>query len=232
MSKISEGIREQLISMKDEKNRLFVAKLIPNIPFERILWIKTPPLRTLAKELSKTADISTYFEDLPHYYLEENHLHGFLIEQIHDFWVCLQLTESFLPYIDNWATCDMFSPKIFKKHPDEVYSKIKGWIISKNIYTVRFAIQLLIGSYLDEEFKKEMLELVARIQSDEYYIQMVQAWYFATALAKQKEPTLALLKKQVLSPRIQNKSIQKARESKRIDEGLKNELLSYKIKIS
>ena len=222
-------IREKLLALKDEKNQVFVAKLIPNIPSETILWIKTPVLRSLANELTKDQKNFEFLNILPHHYLEENSLHWFFIEKIKDFETALKSTEEFLPYIDNWATCDIFSPKIFKKHPDEVYKKIKIRIKSKKTYTIRYAIWLLLSNYLDKEFKEEMLDLVAWVQSEEYYVQMMQARYFATALAKQESPTLALIKGKRLSPFVQNKSIQKARESRRISEDLKDELKTYKI---
>ena len=229
MNNLEQIIRERLLCLKDEKNQGFVAKLIPNIPSETILWIKTPVLRSLANELTKDQNNFKFLNVLPHYYLEENSLHWFFIEKIKDFKTALNETEKFLPYIDNWATCDIFSPKIFKKHPDEVYKKIKIRIKSKKTYTIRYAIWLLLSNYLDKEFKEEMLDLVAWVQSEEYYVQMMQARYFATALAKQESPTLALIKGKRLSPFVQNKSIQKARESRRISEDLKDELKTYKI---
>ena len=229
MSNIEQSIREKLLSLKDDKNQIFVSKLIPNISSDKILWIKTPVLRNIAKELSKNKDNFDFLNSLPHYYLEESTLHWFLIENIKDFHTTLTLTEKFLPFIDNRATCDSFSPRIFKKHPNEIYEKIKLWIKSDDTYTIRFAIWLLLSNYLDKEFKEEMLSLVSEIHSDEYYIQMMQAWYFATALAKQEWPTLALIKQKKLSPFVQNKSIQKARESRRISEDLKEKLKLYKI---
>ena len=229
MSNIEQSIREKLLSLKDDKNQIFVSKLIPNISSDKILWIKTPVLRNIAKELSKNKDSFDFLNSLPHYYLEENTLHWFLIESLKDFHTALHLTEKFLPFIDNRATCDSFSPKIFKKHPNEIYEKIKLWIKSDDTYTTRFAIWLLLSNYLDKEFKEEMLVLVSEIHSDEYYIQMMQAWYFATALAKQEKVTLKLIKKKELPAFLQNKSIQKARESRRISIILKEELNAYKI---
>ena len=229
MNNLEQVIRENLLSLKDEKNQVFVAKLIPNIPSETILWIKTPVLRSLANELTKDQNNFEFLNILPHYYLEENSLHWFFIEKIKDFKIALHRTEEFLPYIDNWATCDIFSPKIFKKYPDEVYNKLRIWIKSHETYTIRYAIWLLLSNYLDKEFKEGMLDLVGEVQSEEYYVQMMQARYFATALAKQEWPTLALIKQKKLSPFVQNKSIQKARESRRISEDLKEKLKLYKI---
>ena len=181
------------------------------------------------EELTKDQKNFEFLSILPHYYLEENSLHWFFIEKIKDFDSALKSTEDFLPYIDNWATCDIFSPKIFKKYPDEVYKKVKARIRSDKTYTIRYAIGLLLSNYLDEEFEEVMLNLVADVHSEEYYVQMMQAWYFATALAKQEKPTLALIKQKKLSQFIQNKSIQKARESRRISDELKEELKAYKI---
>lgn len=229
MNNTENFIREKLLALRDEKNQVFVAKLIPNIPSETILWIKTPVLRSLANELTKDQKNFEFLNILPHYYLEENSLHWFFIEKIKDFDPALKSTENFLPYIDNWATCDIFSPKIFKKYPDEVYNKIKIWVKSEKTYTMRYAIWLLLSNYLDKEFKEEMLNLVAEVQSEEYYVQMMQARYFATALAKQEWPTLALIKQKMLPTFVQNKSIQKARESRRISKELKDELKAYKI---
>ena len=229
MNNTENFIREKLLALRDEKNQVFVAKLIPNIPSETILWIKTPVLRSLANELTKDQKNFEFLNILPHYYLEENSLHWFFIEKIKDFDPALKSTENFLPYINNWETCDIFSPKIFKKYPDEVYNKIKIRIKSEETYTIRYAIWLLLSNYLDKEFKEEMLNLVAGVQSEEYYVQMMQARYFATALAKQEWPTLALIKQKMLPNFVQNKSIQKARESRRISKELKDELKAYKI---
>ena len=226
---MSDQIQQELLSMKDEKNALFVARLIPTIDPKTILGTKIPLLRKYAKQCFKTKDYQSFLDLTPHSFFEENLVHGFLIEQIKDLEQSLIETEKYLPLIDNRATCDSFLPKIFSKYPDLIYKKVKTWIRSSHTYTVRFAIWILLSNFLDKEFKPEMLNLVAWIQSSEYYVQMMQARYFATALAKQPIPTLNLIKSQTLSPFVQNKTIQKARESLRISVQLKTELLNYKI---
>ncbi|AMD85482.1 3-methyladenine DNA glycosylase AlkD [Capnocytophaga haemolytica] len=226
----SQLITNKLLALRDETNKAFVEKLIPTVPKECILGVRTPQLRTLAKDLWKNQPlVSDFLAKLPHYYLEENHLHGFLIEKSNDYsWVMTQ-TERFLPFIDNWATCDSFSPKIFKKYPTEVYVKIKQWLDSPHTYTVRYGIGLLLSNYLDEAFEKAMLHQVAGIHSEDYYVNMMIAWYLATALAKQPTATLPLIKAQTLPKFVQNKAIQKARESRRISEEMKTALLGYKL---
>ncbi len=232
MKQESQKIQVFLQEFREEAYQQFNAKLIPNLPTEEILGIRTPILRKLAKELYAGQEdrMLQYMSELPHQYMEENHLHGFLIENIPDFLKTMEETEKFLPYINNWATCDTFSPKIFKKYPEEVYEKIKIWIHSPHEYTVRYAIGLLLSNYLDDFFQTEMLELVAGISRKEYYICMMIAWYFATALAKQPDVTLAYLKEQRLEKWIHNKAIQKAIESRRISLETKEYLRSLKRK--
>ena len=225
-------IWKELLSFRDEENALFVAKLIPTIDPKTILGTKIPLLRKYAKECFKNKNYQVFLDQTPHNFFEENLVHGFLIEQIKDLEQSLIETEKYLPLIDNRATCDSFHPKIFSKYPDIIYKKVKIWIKSSHTYTVRFSIWVLLSNFLDKEFKPEMLNLVASIQSSEYYVQMMQARYFATALAKQPTPTLNLIKSQTLSPFVQNKTIQKARESLRISSELKTELLKYKIYLS
>ena len=216
-------IWKELLSFRDEENALFVAKLIPTIDPKTILGTKIPLLRNYAKQCFKNKNYQVFLDQTPHSFFEENLVHGFLIEQINNLEKSLVETEKYLPLIDNRATCDSFLPKIFSKYPDIIYKKVKIWIKSSHTYTVRFAIWILLSNFLDKEFKPEMLNLVAWIQSSEYYVQMMQARYFATALAKQPIPTLNLIKSQTLSLFVQNKTIQKARESLRISSELKTE---------
>ena len=225
-------IWKELLSFRDEENALFVAKLIPTIDPKTILGTKIPLLRKYTKQCFKTKDYQSFLDQTPHNFFEENLVHGFLIEQINDLEKSLVETEKYLTLIDNRATCDSFHPKIFSKYPDIIYKKVKIWIKSSHTYTVRFAIWVLLSNFLDKEFKPEMLNLVAWIQSSEYYVQMMQARYFATALAKQPMLTLNLIKSQTLPPFVQNKTIQKAKESLRISSELKTELLKYKIYLS
>ena len=214
-------IWKELLSFRDAKNALFVAKLMPTIDPKTILGTKIPLLRKYAKQCFKTKDYQSFLDLTPHSFFEENLVHGFLIEQIKDLEQSLIETEKYLPLIDN--------RNIFSKYPDIIHKKVKTWIRSSHTYTVRFAIWILLSNFLDKEFNPEMLNLVASIQNSEYYVQMMQARYFATALAKQPTPTLNLIKSQTLSPFVQNKTIQKARESLRISVQLKTELPNYKI---
>lgn len=234
MKKESKGIQNFLKGFQEEEYQKFNAKLIPNLPSKEVLGVRTPILRKLAEELylRQAERMLQYMTELPHRYLEENHLHAFLIENIKDFSQTMEETEKFLPYINNWATCDTFSPKIFKKYPLEVYEKIKVWLQSTHEYTVRYGIGLLLSNYLEKHFQKEMLELVANIQREEYYIHMMIAWYFATALAKQWSCTLPYLEQHTLEEWTHNKAIQKAIESRRITEEQKEYLRTLKRKTS
>ena len=222
------NIMQRLLELRDEKNAKFNARLIPTIEPKSILWTKIPVLRKLAQELKNSDERSGFLSQLPHQYLEENLLHWIFIEQEKDFWSAISKLEQFLPFIDNWEVCDIFSPKIFKRYPQETYQQIKIWTKSSHCYTVRYAIGLLLSNFLDQEFKPEMLDLVAKIKSEEYYIQMMQARYFATALAKQYEATIPLIESKILEPFVQNKTIQKARESRRISAETKEYLVQFK----
>lgn len=223
-------ITSQLLTLRNSENASFAQKLLPTKAPEQILGTKIPVLRAFAKQVFKQGRAEEFLKELPHFYLEEDLLHSFLMEQISDFPHAMELTEAFLPFIDNWMVCDTFSPKIFKKFPVPVYEKIKSWLISSHAYTLRYAIGLLLSHFLDEDFQPEMLDLVASVQSEEYYVQMMQAWYFATALVKQDKAMLPLIESQILSPFVQNKTIQKARESRRISAEMKEELLVWKLK--
>ena len=226
-----EAIQSKLLSMQDTAYRDFNAKLIPTVDPKLMIGIRTPLLRKFAKDLFKTEpkQAAAFMQTLPHRYFEENNLHAFLIENIKDFDTAITETERFLPFIDNWATCDSFSPSIFKKYPDAVYQKILTWIQSAHTYTVRYAINLLLSNYLDDRFKPAMLELVSAIKSDEYYINMMIAWYFSFALIKQYNAALPYIKKQTLDPFTHNKTIQKAIESRRIPAEIKDYLRTLKV---
>ena len=218
-----------LFSKQDIKYRDFQAPLFPNLDKKNMIGVRTPELKKLAKELSGGDLAKEFIKELPHQYFDENQLHAFIISLIKDYDICLKEVERFLPYIDNWGTCDQLSPKIFNKRKGELIVSIKKWLKSKHIYTVRFAIGLLLGLYLDESFKEEYLEAVSQIQSEEYYINMMIAWYFATALAKQYEATIKYIEDKKLSPWVHNKTIQKAVESYRITDKQKAYLKSLKI---
>lgn len=209
-------LREQLFAMAEEEYRQFQAKLIPTVDPALILGIRMPKLRALAKEIGGTSEAETFLRSLPHTYFEENQLHAALIERILDYPPCLAATELFLPYVDNWATCDSLSPKTFGKNRTVFLDEIRRWITSEKTYTVRFAVKQLMTWYLDESFFPECLAWVAAVDSEDYYVKMMVAWFFATALAKQYEAALPYLEQEHLPVWIHNKTIQKAVESYRI----------------
>ena len=225
-------IQERLFSFKDEAYKDFNKKLIPNIDEDTMIGIRTPVLRKFANDFFKAerAQAADFMKSLPHRYFEENNLHAFFIENIKDFDTALFETERFLPFIDNWATCDLFAAPVLKKHPEAVYKKILEWIRSKHAYTVRYAIGLLLSNYLDGLFKPEMLKVVAGVQSQEYYVNMMIAWYFSFALIKQYDAAVPYIEKKALAPFTHNKSIQKALESRRIPPDTKAYLRTLKIK--
>jgi hypothetical protein len=227
-------ITQKLIALADASYRDFTATLIPTVDKARIIGVRTPAMRSLAKELLKNESekAMAFLEELPHYYYEENNLHSFIIAELKDFEQVIKYTERFLPYIDNWATCDTFAPKIFLKYPEETLVYVQKWLASADTYTVRYGIGILLSNYLDAHFNPVHLQWVTAIQSDEYYINMMIAWYLATALAKQYEATLPYLEAKTLAPFAQNKSIQKARESKRITPEIKEYLLTLKVQKS
>ncbi len=221
-------IQERLFLMQDEKYRDFNAKLIPNVNKETVIGVRTPELRKFARELAKSDEVSVFLKSLPHQYFEENQLHSFLISEIKDYDTIITELEKFLPYIDNWATCDQLSPKVFKKYPNRLITEITKWLVSDKTYTIRFGIGMLMRWYLDEHFKPEYLNLVAEIRSEEYYINMMRAWYFATALAKQYNDTIRIIEENRLDVWTHNKTIQKAKESYRIDDERKIYLSTLK----
>ena len=227
---INEDISNELFSRQDTKYRDFQSKLIPNVDNDAVIGVRIPELRKMAKRLSTQENIGDFLENLPHRYYDENQLHALIISEIKDYKSCIDEMERFLPYVDNWATCDSIAPKIFRKHKDELLEKIKEWIESKKTFTVRFAIGMLMKHFLDEDFNTEYPELVATVRSEEYYINMMIAWYFATALAKQYESIVPYIENKRLDPWTHNKAIQKAVESYRITDEQKEYLKSYKIK--
>lgn len=231
MSDICNMIREKLFELRDENYKEFHAKLIPTVPKENIIGVRTPVLRKYAKEMSKHPQICEFLEKLPHQYYDENNLHGFIIESYKDYDKCLSAVETFLPYIDNWATCDMLAPKVFGRNTGELLEPIHKWIASEDTYTIRFAINMLMRFYLDAEFSPKYLELVAGVKSAEYYVKMVIAWYFATALAKQYDTVIPFLEQRRLEPWTHNKAIQKACESYRITAEQKVYLRSLKVNL-
>lgn len=224
----SVEITKELFLLADSKHRDFQAGLMPTVPKERIIGIRTPVLRKYAKKINPI-EAQSFLSLLPHSYYEEDNLHAFLIEQINDFDVALAETERFLPYIDNWATCDSFLPNAFKKEPVRLKVQIDNWLKSEDTYTVRYGVKLLIQLFLDGLFDCEQMHTVASLKNDNYYVKMVVAWYFATALAKQYDAAIIYIKDKKLSPWVHNKSIQKAIESYRIPSDIKEYLKTLKI---
>ena len=220
-------ITDRLFEMQDTGYRDFQRRLMPDISKEKVIGVRTPALRKLAKELAGTEEAAAFISQLPHKYYEEDNLHTFLICEMKDYDDCMAEVERFLPYIDNWATCDCFTPKVFKKHRAEVYEKIKQWLGSAETYTVRFGIVTLMD-YLKTDFEKQMLSLVADIRSEEYYINMATAWYFSMALVWQYNAALPYLTEERLDKWTHNKSIQKATESRQIDDKTKEYLRTLK----
>ncbi len=230
MSEIIQKIQKELFEMQDQKYRDFHSKLMPTVDKEKVIGVRIPHLRKYAAAFAKTMYTAEFMQNLPHQYYEEDNLHGFLIEKIKDYNKCIEALDTFLPYVDNWATCDMMNPKILKKEPERLLEKIKVWLKAEETYVVRFAMGCLMNYYLEECFSTECADLVAEVQSEEYYIQMMQAWYFATALAKQYEAILPYLLEHRLNIWVHNKTIQKAVESYRITPEQKSYLKTLKIK--
>ena len=215
-------IAAQLFALQDKTYTGFQSKLIPTIPRETIIGVRTPELRKMAKQVSKTPAAQEFMLTLPHRYFDENQLHAFILSEEKNFDACIAELERFLPYVDNWATCDQLSPKCFKRYTQELLPHIRRWMASRRTYTIRFGMGMLMRYYLDEAFKPEYLEWVAAIQSEEYYIRMMQAWFFATALAKQWNAAFPYIRQQRLHPWTHNKAIQKAIESYRITDEQKS----------
>ena len=225
-----QEILDFLLAEKEDDYAEFQRKLMPTVTPEKVLGVRTPKLRAYAKTLIKNEEFcEAFFAELPHEYFDEYQIHVFALSLMKDYDKCMEYTEDILPYIDNWATCDQFSPKVFKKHKDLLLVKINEWINSDKTYTVRFAIGMLMEHFLDEDFDEKYLYVVASVKSEEYYINMMIAWYFATALAKQWDATILLIESKSLDKWVQNKSIQKARESYRITKEQKEYLKTLKL---
>ena len=225
---LNEKIRQTLFSLQDIKYGDFQAKLMPTMDRQRVIGVRTPALRKYAKELAKEKDIQEFLQDLPHKYFEENQLHAFIICEQKEYHRCMEELVRFLPYVDNWAICDQMSPKVFKKHRKELLEQIKIWIASKETYTVRYGIGMLMNHFLEEDFEVEYPEIVAKIRTEEYYVNMMIAWYFATALAKQYEAVLPFLEERRLDNWTHRKAIQKSVESYRITKEQKEYLKSLR----
>ena len=226
---ITEEIREELFRLRDTEYRDFQVRLIPSVESDQVIGVRTPALRKYARQLAKRADAQIFLRDLPHRYFDENQLHAFMISGIKDYGKCLEEVNIFLPCVDNWATCDQLSPAVFKKHRQELIREIRNWIDSDRTYTVRFGLGMLMSHYLDEDFDPAFLDLAAEVRSEEYYINMMTAWYFATALAKQYDAALPYIEDHRLDTWTHNRTIQKAVESFRVSPEQKNYLRSLRI---
>ena len=220
----TEKITDALIQLQDLKYRDFQSRLIPGVSPGSFIGVRTPDLRKMARTMYGTEEGRIFLSSLPHHYFDENQLHAFMLELSTDFNDCVEKTNIFLPYIDNWATCDQLSPKIFRRHRKELPELIRTWIKSDHAFTVRFGIRMLMSHFLDDEFDPAYLRMVSEIRSDEYYVKMMTAWYFATALAKQYESALPFIKDGILEPWTHNRTIQKSLESFRISQERKTEL--------
>ena len=215
---------KRLFNLQDLKYRDMQIKIIPNIDPESIIGVRTPDLKNLAKEILKSGDYKAFIEELPHKYFEENQLQAFIISGIKDINECMEELGKFLPYVDNWATCDQMSPKVFKKHKEELLTCIKVWIASDKPYTIRFGVGMLMEHFLNEDFDLSFPEMVANLRSEEYYVNMMIAWYFATALGKQYQSIIPFIEQKRLDDWTHNKAIQKSVESYRITEEQKKYL--------
>lgn len=226
---VTVRIQNRLFELQDLEYRKFHSNLMPGIDIESIIGVRTPQLRKLAKEFAKDAEIDDFLSNVPHKYYDENNLHGFVIAEMKDYKRSIAEIDRLLPYIDNWATCDLIRPKSFIKNHDRLIKDIRRWMKSNRTYTIRFGIEMLMAHFLDDDFKPEYLEWVASIRNDEYYVKMMVAWYFATALAKQYEATLPIIEQKRLATWTHNKTIQKAIESYRITSEQKNYLRLLKL---
>ena len=237
-----DTILGKLNKLKNKKFAKFQAKLLPTIKEKKILGVKTPDLRKLAKKLVNEEGIDKFLDKLPHKFFDENQLHAFVLSEIKDYNLCMKKVNKFLPYIDNWATCDQLSPKVFKKNKKALLKEIKKWLKSKKAFTIRFAISMLMEHFLDEDFDARYLKWVADVKNkniptkitaednpDLYYIEMMRAWYFATALAKKFKDTMPYIKNKKLNTWTHNKTIQKALESFRISDSVKKTLRKLKV---
>ncbi len=221
-------IRKELFRLADKDYAAFQAKLTPTIDPKLFIGVRVPNVRKLAKEIYKQGDYSKFLKELPHKYYDENMLHGLIISEYKDYESCVEEVNRFLPYVDNWAVCDIMSPKCFKKNKDLLIKKIKEWTKSKHVYTSRFGIEMLMSHYLDNDFKEEYLKIPAKVKLDDYYSKMMVAWFFATALAKQWDATIPYIENNILEAWTHNKTIQKAKESYRITPEQKDYLITLK----
>lgn len=229
MQEISMTVRDRLLERGDPVYAAFQAKLTPGIEPESMIGVRVPEARKLAKEIYKEGGYESFLRELPHAFYDENMLHGLIISEMKDFDACIRETERFLPYVDNWAVCDIMSPKIFGKNKPALMEYIVKWSSSPLVYTCRFGLEMLMSHFLDGDFRPEYLEIPASVRSDEYYVNMMVAWFFATALSKQWEASFPYVKEKRLPAWTHNKTIQKARESYRITPEQKEILTALKV---
>lgn len=221
-------ITDRLFELRDVKYAQFQQKLTPGIDPDSFIGVRVPVLRKLAKEYIREEEAAEFIFSLPHRYYDENMLHGLLLSEYRDYDACIADVDAFLPFVDNWAVCDIMSPKVFRKHRDRLIEKIRAWTSSSHVYTCRFGMEMLMSHYLDGDFKPEYLKIPADVHSGEYYVNMMTAWFFATALAKQWDSSITYIENNVLDTWVHNKTIQKSRESFRITEEHKEYLNSLK----
>ena len=222
------NFREELFALQDASYGDFQAKLTPGIPREEFIGVRVPEVRKLSKRLIKEPETAEFLKKLPHKYYDENMLHGLLISEMKDYDACIAEVDKFLPYVDNWAVCDIMSPKVFKRNKTALLDKIKEWSASEKTYTCRFGIEMLMSHFLDDDFKPEYLDIPASVHSEDYYARMMVAWFFATALAKQWGAAVKYVEDNRLDTWTHNKTIQKARESYRITPEQKEYLKTLK----
>ncbi len=222
------SVYEMLLEAKDDKYREFQAKLVPNVSPDTIIGVRTPDMRKIAKEVFNSPEKDEFLKELPHKYYEENLVHFFIIAMIKDFDECIEKVDEFLPYVDCWPVSDQATPKSFKKNHAKLLPYIKNWIASDHVYTARFGIRMLMNEFLDDDFKDEYLELVASKEGDDYYLKMMVAWYFATALAKKYDESVKYIEGRKLDDWIHKKAIQKAVESYRVTDEHKEHLKKYR----
>lgn len=222
------SVYERLLAVKDPEYREFQAKLVPNIDPATIIGVRTPDMRNIAKEVAKSKERDAFLQELPHKYYEENLVHFFVIAQIKDFDECVKRVEEFLPYVDCWPVSDQASPKSFKKNHNNLLPYIKKWIASDHVYTARFGIRMLMNEFLGDEFKDEYAQMVAEKKGEDYYLKMMVAWYFATALAKNYDETVKYIENHSLDEWVHKKAIQKAVESFRVTDEHKEYLKSFR----
>lgn len=226
-----QDVQDRLFQLHDEAYAAFQAKLTPGIPRHLFIGVRVPVLRTFAKEYCKEPEHKLFLQALPHETYDENMLHGLLVSLVNDYDECIRFTDAFLPYVDNWAVCDIMSPKVFAKHKEKLMAKIRQWSCSEHAYTCRFGLEMLMKHYLDKDFHASYLDIPAAVRGEEYYVKMMVAWFFATALAKQWEAAIPYLQQHRLLPWTHNKTIQKACESYRITPEQKAYLRSLKVRL-